>query len=127
MRQTFVHFRSQLVARCRLSEQVRKTVSNLRLSRRGCRAGQHVWARRQRACLAVAEAATRRSVSHCGEIPVVIGNRPAPVSISAATVNNNRRRCIRSVQREPICHPVRIWTVQRAVSCEQVCCRFDVD
>ena len=50
----FLHaFVGQLVARCRLSEQVRKSVSDLRLNRRGCRAGQHVSARRQRACLAL--------------------------------------------------------------------------
>jgi len=107
MRQTIVHaFGGQLVGRCRLSEQVRKTVFDLRFSRRSCRVGQHVQAWRQRLCLA--EAVTCCSVSNYGDILVVIGNRPAPVSVSESSVNNNRNHCIHPVQREPICHPLHI-------------------
>ena len=88
-----------------LSEQLRQTISELGLNRRGCRAGRHVQARRLRTSLA--EAVTRSAVSYNGEIPVVTGNRPVRVSVSEAPINN-RSRCLSSVRREPVCQSMRI-------------------
>ena len=83
--------------RCVLEAGVRQTVSQLRLGRRGRRAGEHV---RRRALAAQTVTSAVRAISHATEIPVINGNRNInKYQLTDVTADCKRRRHLAAVSR----------------------------